>query len=94
VADHNEIRDAIKLATRSAAGTDEWWGAVQTCSQANDDHLAEEERNVIPDVRKHSSPVLRSELGLRWMAFHAQHRAARGISNADVNPDEFVRENS
>ncbi len=30
----------------------------------------------------------------RWLAFHAEHRAAQGISGADIDPSEFVRENS
>lgn len=94
IGDHNEIRDAIKHAGRVASGTDFWWAAVQSCRKANDEHLAEEERDVIPDMRAHTDPALRSDLGLRWLAFHAEHRAAQGISEADVDPSAFVHENS
>jgi hypothetical protein len=94
IGDHNDIRAAIAQAARVSSGTDFWWAAVQACRRANDEHLAEEERDVIPDVRAHTDPALRSDLGLRWLAFHEEHRAARDISEADVDPGEFVRENS
>ena len=94
IGDHNQIRDAIKVAAEVAAGTDSWWAAVKACRRANDEHLAEEERDVIPDVRLHTGSGLRSELGVRWTTFHAEHRAARGISEDDVDPKAFVRDNS
>lgn len=94
IGDHNDIRTAITHAGRVASGTDFWWAAVQACRKANDEHLAEEERDVIPDIRTHTEPGLRSDLGMRWLAFHAEHRAAQGISAADVDPSDFVRENS
>jgi len=67
---------------------------VTACRRANDEHLAEEERDVIPDVLTHTDSGLRSELGVRWMTFHSEHRAARGISEDDVDPKAFVRDNS
>jgi iron-sulfur cluster repair protein YtfE (RIC family) len=94
VGDHNQIRDAIKLAGRVASGTDFWWAAVQACRKANDEHLAEEERDVIPDFRLHTDVTVRWELGTRWQAFHAEHAAARGISGEDVDPSSFVTANS
>ncbi|MDO8307200.1 MAG: hemerythrin domain-containing protein [Actinomycetota bacterium] len=94
IRDHNQIRDAIKLAARVASGTDFWWAAVQACRTANDEHLAEEERDVIPDFRLHTDVALRRKLGARWQEFHAVHGAARGISDDDVDPAEFVRDNS
>ena len=94
IGDHNEIRIAIAHAARVASGTAFWWAAVQSCRRANDEHLAEEERDVIPDMRAHTDPALRSELGVRWLAFHDEHRAARGIPEAEVDPNDFVRANS
>jgi iron-sulfur cluster repair protein YtfE (RIC family) len=94
IGDHNQIRDAIKLASEATTGTEPWWAAVLSCRKANDEHLAEEERDVIPDVRTHTDPDLRSELGGRWTTFHAEHRAARGLSEDDVDPKDYVRDNS
>ena len=98
-----ETDDVSATTTRSArrsvaagatSGSDTWWEAVLACRKANDDHLAEEERDVIPDFREHSNEELRSELGVRWVAFHADHRGARGVSGDDVGPAEYIEENS
>jgi hypothetical protein len=94
IRDHNEIRDAIRAAAGATPGSDTWWEAVMSCRKANDDHLAEEERDVIPDFREHSDEDLRSELGVRWVAFHAEHRGARGVSGEDVAPAEYIEEHS
>jgi hypothetical protein len=94
VGDHNELRDAIRAACRFETGSDPWWRAVLECRKANDEHLAEEERDVIPDFREHSDQALRSRLGTRWVAFHAEHRAARGISGEDIDPGEYIDQNS
>ena len=94
VGDHNEIRDAIRIASELEAGADPWWEAVLECRKANDEHLAEEERDVIPDFREHCDQERRSSLGGQWVAFHAKHRAARGISGTDIDPEEYVAENS
>jgi hypothetical protein len=94
IGDHNQIRDAIKLAALVASGTDFWWAALHACRRANDEHLAEEERDVIPDFRLHTDATLRWELGARWQTFHSTHRAAHGISGDDVDPAAFVTANS
>jgi Hemerythrin HHE cation binding domain len=94
VGDHNEIRDAIRAAARLETGSDAWWQAVLECRNANDAHLAEEERDVIPDFREHSDEALRSSLGAQWVAFHSEHRAARGISGQDIDPEEYIAANS
>jgi hypothetical protein len=67
---------------------------VLECRKANDEHLAEEERDVVPDFREHSNEALRSRLGAKWVAFHAEHRAARGISGEDIDPGKYIVENS
>jgi hypothetical protein len=94
IRDHNDIRDAIRRAAGETVGTDAWWEAVLECRKANDEHLAEEERDVIPDFREHSDEELRNALGVRWAAFHAEHVGGRGISGADVAPDEYLEANS
>ncbi len=94
IGDHNDIRDAIRDAGDHAAGTDAWWDAVLACRKANDEHLAEEERDVIPDFREHSESALRDRLGKSWVDFHAEHRGARGISGEDLDPKTYVKDNS
>ena len=94
IGDHNDIREAIRSVTGATAGTEGWWEAVMACRKANDEHLAEEERDVIPDFREHSDEELRSRLGVQWAAFHAEHRGPRGVSGADVSPDAYIEDNS
>lgn len=94
IGDHNDIRDAIRRAGTEAMATEAWWDAVMECRKANDEHLAEEERDVIPDFREHSDEDLRSELGVRWAAFHAEHRGGRGISGSDIEPETYIEANS
>ncbi|MDI1289386.1 MAG: hemerythrin domain-containing protein [bacterium] len=94
VGDHNEIRDAVRKAARHVPSSAAWWDAVLECREANDEHLAEEERDVIPDFREHSDATLRGTLGEAWIEFDKQHAGARGISGDDVDPDDFVKENS
>lgn len=94
IGDHNEIRDAIREASRLEPGSAPWWDAVLTCRKANDEHLAEEERDVIPDFREHSDPSLRQSLGRAWVRFADEHAGARGISDRDVDPQAYVEENS
>ncbi len=94
IRDHNDIRDAIRAAAGADPGTDTWWDAILACRKANDAHLAEEERDVIPDFRRHSDKELRDQLGVRWVAFHAEHRGARGVSGDDIDPDEYDAEHS
>jgi hypothetical protein len=94
IGDHNQIRDAIRAAAGADPGSGPWWDAVLACRKANDEHLAEEERDVIPDFREHSDQELRDQLGVRWVAFHAEHRGARSISGDDIDPKGYVIEHS
>lgn len=94
IGDHNQIRDAIQAATHAHMGSSTWWAAVEACRKANDEHLIEEERDVIPDFRLHTDMAQRLVLGAQWKAFHDAHVAARGIAKGDIDPTEFVEANS
>lgn len=45
IGDHNDIRDGVRAANAAAVGTDDWWAGVGSARVANDDHMAEEERD-------------------------------------------------
>ena len=77
-----------------AAGTDFWWATVQACRSAKGKHPVEEELDVIPGIWAHTESGLGSERGLRWRTFNAEHCAARGISEVDVDLKASVRDNS
>jgi len=52
------------------------------------------ERDAIPDFREHSHEARGSRLGAQWVAIHAEHCAARGVTGEDIDPEEYVVENS
>ncbi|MFC7658208.1 hemerythrin domain-containing protein [Pseudonocardia benzenivorans] len=57
IGDHNDIRDGVHAAARHPIGTDAWWDAVQQARDANDEHMAEEENEGLPDFRLHAAPA-------------------------------------
>ena len=93
IGDHNDIRDAITAASGVEPASDAWWDALLECRKSNDDHLAEEERDVIPDFRAHTEPALRTRLGEQWLTFRTEHPTASGIGD-DIDPQEYVVDNS
>jgi hypothetical protein len=54
----------------------------------------EEENDVLPPFREQVTTEKRSELGMAWLAFHAEHDRAKGLSGDDVDPKEYVEEHS
>jgi hypothetical protein len=94
IRDHNKIRDAIGVARRHPAGSDEWWAAVWDARKENSEHLAEEEDEVLPDFRRHAGMRLRLELGGQWLTFYAEHPSGRGLTFTDKDPQRYIHENS
>ena len=89
VRDHNDIRDGIRRAGRHAVGSEAWWQAVTDTRVANSDHMAEEEREALPDFRRHVSPQGRHDLGLEFAVYEAAH--ADGVSLRDKDPDRYAQ---
>lgn len=94
IKDHDEIRDGIRHAQGAEVGSDEWWKGVQEAREANDDHLAEEERDDLPDFLRNSSVDERDELGKKFQQFKDAHTGARGLSGEDKDPETYVEEHS
>lgn len=94
ISDHDEIRDGIRKAAEAEVGSAAWWQGIQDAREANDEHLAEEERDDIPDFLRAASPELRQELGAKFQQFEDAHPGARGLSGENKDPDKFVAENS
>ena len=92
VNDHNEIREAVRRAADASAGSEEWWQAVLDARARNSDHIAEEEREAIPDLRTHLGRARRDELGAAWLEFADRHAGARGLSLGDTDPDSYLAE--
>ena len=62
--------------------------------ETNDARLSEEERDAIPDRREHSHEARRPRLGAQWDAIHAEHCPAHAVTDEDIDPEEYVVENS
>jgi hypothetical protein len=92
IGDHNDIRDGLHDAARHPVCTDEWWEAVGRARRANDEHMAEEEREGLADFRLHAPSGLRESLGKRFAEFIGTHRTTRGLDTADKEPEAYVRD--
>ncbi|MQY30634.1 hemerythrin domain-containing protein [Nocardia aurantia] len=87
--DHNEIRDAIAEVGRHRVGTDEWYAAVAAANAANSDHMAEEEREGLTDIRRLTGLPRRHQLAVAFAAFEARNYA--GVEPVDKDPETYVR---
>jgi hypothetical protein len=92
VKDHNEIRDAVGKVRDHATGSEEWWTAVWEARKANDDHMAEEEREDLLDFRHHADLQTRHDIAVQFLTFEAKHYA--GVPLRDKDPEEYIDQNS
>ncbi len=90
VSDHNDIREAVRRAAGQEPGSAPWWQAVLDAREENSDHMAEEEREALPDFRENVADGVRDELGDRWLAFRQEHAGARGLDLDQVDVEEYV----
>ncbi len=88
--DHNGIREAARAVGAQEVGSEAWWEAVRTAQQVNGDHMAEEERDLLGDLREQLGQERCDELGLAWLAFHEEHERARGLSGEPEDPKAYV----
>jgi hypothetical protein len=77
-------------ANRHPVGSAEWWEAVGRARVANDEHMAEEEREALADFRRNAAVGLRVSLGRRFRQFKAEHPGARGLDTSDRDPQGYV----
>ncbi len=92
VRDHNEIRHAVQAVQEQAAGSQPWWRAVRAAQQVNEDHLQEEERDVLPSFRDTVDRARREQLGQQWLAFHRDHKQAHGLPGRDTDPHRVIKQ--
>lgn len=90
IGDHNDIRDGVRAADTAVIGDAQWWAAVGRARQANDDHMAEEEREGLSDFRRHAPIGLREALGRQYSEFMAAHPTTKGLPIADRDPQTYV----
>jgi hypothetical protein len=91
ITDHNEIREAAARAEKAEVGSDEWWDAVNDAREENNDHIGEEERQALPDFRRHADLKVRHQLGVAFHAFEASHHGV--IRPRPKDADAYLEEN-
>jgi hypothetical protein len=92
IGDHNEIRDGVHAAEAATVGTSEWWAAVRQTRKANDEHMAEEEREGIPDFRANAPVGLREALGRQFARFFERHETTEAVNVSDKDPQRYVED--
>jgi hypothetical protein len=92
IGDHNDIRDAVRDANAVNIGSDQWWAAVGRTREANDDHMAEEEREGLSDFRRNAPIGLRESLGRQFAEFRAEHPTTEGLPIRDRDPESYVED--
>ncbi|RBY80909.1 cation-binding protein [Geodermatophilus sp. TF02-6] len=92
IKDHNDIRDGVRKTRDHEVGSDGWWTAVWEARKANDDHMAEEEREDLLDFRHHADLQTRHDIAVQFLTFESKHYA--GIPIRDKDPQQYISENS
>ncbi len=90
--DHNEIRDAVAGVADHAVGSDGWYQAIAAADEANGDHMAEEEREGLKDLREHASLQTRHDLAVAFARFEAAH--VTGVEAEDKDPRAYIDDHS
>jgi iron-sulfur cluster repair protein YtfE (RIC family) len=90
VRQHNDIRHAVRAVADQEAGAAQWWDAVRAVQSTNAEHMAEEEREFLPDFRDGVPEERREDLGMQWLKFHDDHDGARGLTDTDADPQAVV----
>jgi hypothetical protein len=81
----------VRAADGPQVGSEEWWTAVWEARKANDDHMAEEEREDLLDFRHHADLQTRHDIAVQFLTYEAKHYA--GIPARDKDPEEYIAEN-
>ncbi|WP_299572213.1 hemerythrin domain-containing protein [uncultured Williamsia sp.] len=92
IGDHNEIRDAIRAADEHPVGSTEWRKSVVDARVANSDHMGEEERGAIADIRQHADLQQRHDLAVAFATFEATHR--HGVDRPEEDADTYIDQHS
>lgn len=92
IGDHNEIRDAISETNRHQPGSDAWWKGALEANVANSDHMAEEERQVLPDFRLNADLQTRHDLAVEFIRYESLNY--QGIEATNDDPDRYIEQHS
>ncbi len=94
IEDHNAIRDALRAAARQEVGSPAWTEAVGKAREENSDHLAEEERDALPDLRANVTDEQRADLAVAWLAWRNEHERAVAVPTDNPDVEEYKAQHS
>lgn len=94
VSDHDEIRQGIRRAAAAEPGSEDWWGGIRDAREANDEHLAEEERDDLAPFLEKTSLEVRNAVGEKFAAFKREHAHGAGLDYSDTGADEYMEEHT
>ncbi len=92
IKDHNDIRDGVRRAAQELPGSESWWQAVEDTRIANSDHMAEEEREDLPDFRRHADLQVRHNIAVEFVAYEFRH--SQGVDAENHEPESWVEQHS
>jgi len=92
--DHNKIRDAVRDAEQHDIASAPWWEAVGRARTENSKHIAEEEREALPDFRLNADVTARDEVGRRWLEFRAAKVRPSDVVGENKDADEYIAEHT
>jgi hypothetical protein len=69
IAQHNDIREAVREARLYAVASPVWWLAVNDAIRTCRDHMARYEHGRLANFSARADLELRNELGRQWAAF-------------------------
>jgi hypothetical protein len=88
--DHNKIRSAVRETANFPVGSHEWWEAVGRARTENSKHIAEEEREALPDFRHAATRDARERLAVQWTQWRLTHQPPRAVDTDDKDADEYI----
>lgn len=94
VKDHNKIRATTHAVDDHEVGSDDWWTAFRAAREETVEHLEEEEHDVFPPFKDEVAEDVRTDLGMKWLAFRDAHENAKGLSGKEKDPEQYVEQKS
>ncbi len=90
--DHNHIRDAAQDVDKCGVDSGAWWNAIYNCMSVNEEHIAEEESDILPDARINIEHMTRARMAVQWTEYMHEHAEPGGSRHVD--PEAFVDQHS
>lgn len=85
-ADLADIQEAIREGELGPIASARWWRAAAAAARLTREHIAREERGLLPALVQTATPQLREQVGRQWTAFIIARMRDAGAEGADGTP--------